>query len=59
MSSQANSVNTAIRKDILSYRKETHCTTEVLEQERVISQPLLKVNVPIIAFFILVLITRP
>lgn len=58
MSSQANSINTAIRKDILNYHKKAHCATGVLEQERLIAQPLLKVNVPIIAFLFLVPITR-
>lgn len=58
MSSQANSINIAIRKDILNYHKKTHCATGVLEQDWVIAQPLLKVNVPIIAFLFLVPITR-
>lgn len=58
MSSRADSINTAIRKDILNYRKKTYCATGVLEQEWVAAQMLLKVNVSIIAFLFLVPITR-
>jgi len=50
VSPQADSINAAIRKDILNYHKKPHCATGVLEQEWIIAQPLLKVNIPIIAF---------